>query len=376
MAHVEKQPSGRYKARYRIPDGHERSRTFDRKGDAERFLVGVESDKLDHRWVDPRLGRTTLAAWAGEVMGNRPHLRPASRTRDESYLRSHVLAAFGDARLGTITRKDIQDWIRALSEKGLAPRTVKECRRILRGIMAEAVLANMIGANPCDRVSLPRIEHEEANFLAPDQVTTLADTVGPRHRALILTAAYLGPRWGELAGLKRTNLDLLRKELRIVGSLERVGNGWRYVEETKSTSGRRTIPLPAFLVDELAAHLASAPESEYVFPDTEGGFLRYHSFRQRVWLPAVESAGLSGLVFHELRHSAAAIAIDQGANPITVQKRLGHKDVKTTLSLYGHRYPDQDEALTSRLETVYGKAAASCSRPRSVSPIRKAASDA
>jgi len=147
---------------------------------------------------------------------------------------------------------------------------------------------------------------------------------------------------------------MLKRQVTVLGSLERVGGGhYRYVEETKTDSGRRTIPLPAFLVDVLAAHLADAPDSEFVFPSRNGSHLDYWNFLKRYWRPAVESAGLGSLTPHELRHTAAALMIDQGANPVTVQRRLGHKNVTTTLQIYGHVFPEQDDLLTARLDDLY-----------------------
>ena len=146
---------------------------------------------------------------------------------------------------------------------------------------------------------------------------------------------------------------MLKRQVTVVGSLERVGGGYRYVEDTKTESGRRTIPLPSFLVDVLAAHLAGAPESEFVFPSRSGRHLDYSNFLKRYWHPAVERAGMSPLTPHELRHTAAALMIDQGANPVTVQRRLGHKDITTTVQVYGHIFPEQDDLLTARLDDLY-----------------------
>lgn len=115
--------------------------------------------------------------------------------------------------------------------------------------MREAVEDRLIPESPCRRVALPRVENFERRFLTAEQVETLADATDSRYRALVYVGAYLGLRWGELAGLKRVHLDMLRRQVRVVGSLERVGNGFRYVEETKTVSGRRMVPVPAFLVD-------------------------------------------------------------------------------------------------------------------------------
>ena len=97
----------------------------------------------------------------------------------------------------------------------------------------------------------------------------------------------------------------------------------------------------------------SAGVVEFFYPS---GFLRYHGWRRRFWNPAVDKSGVGPFTPHELRHTAAALMIDQGANPVTVQRRLGHKDIRTTLQLYGHLFPEQDDLLSARLDALYHEA--------------------
>jgi integrase len=181
------------------------------------------------------------------------------------------------------------------------------------------------------------------------------------YSVLVYVGCYLGLRWGELAGLKRSHVHLLKRQLRVVGSLERLKGGFRYVEETKTVNSRRTIPIPAFLAEMLALHLAAAPTSEYVFCTERGTFVNYRNFLRRYWHPGVARAELEPLTPHEMRHTAAALMIAEGANPVTVQRRLGHKDITTTLQLYGHLFPEQDDLLTARLDDL--RARVSKARP-------------
>ncbi|MDQ3660265.1 MAG: hypothetical protein M3454_04230 [Actinomycetota bacterium] len=115
-----------------------------------------------------------------------------------------------------------------------------------------------------------------------------------------------------MAGLKRAHVDFLRARVGVVGSLERVGNGFRYVEETKTVSGRRSVPVPPFLIEKLARHLEGSPQSEFIFTAPEGGLLQYHSWRSRFWNPAVDRARLGHVTPHELRHTAAALWMIRG----------------------------------------------------------------
>jgi integrase len=139
---------------------------------------------------------------------------------------------------------------------------------------------------------------------------------------------------GELAGLKRENLDLVRRQLRIVGTLEEVGGQpmW-YMEETKTRTSRRALSLAGFLVELRTEHLVQAPAGEFVSLGPQGTWLRRSVFRRSWFEPALEVAGLDGdLRFHDLRHTAAGLLIAQGAHPKEIQSRLGHASISTILT--------------------------------------------
>ena len=121
--------------------------------------------------------------------------------------------------------------------------------------------------------------------------------------------------------------------------------------------------MPRFSAAILVEHFARVPTSEWVFPAPEGGHLNYSAIRSRVWVPKVEKAGLGSVTPHALRHTAAAIMIDQGADPLQVQRRLGHKDISTTLRIYGHLFPERDEELTRGLDRACRRTLAAPARP-------------
>jgi integrase len=129
-----------------------------------------------------------------------------------------------------------------------------------------------------------------------------------------------------------------------------------YVGPLKTRESRRVVTIPAFLADELGEHLGTLPVvggSDLVFPAAEGGPLRRTNFRRRFWAPAVMQSGLHPApTFHHLRHTAAALAIAEGAHPKAIQARLGHASITTTLNLYGHLFPSLDVELAERLDRV------------------------
>ena len=219
----------------------------------------------------------------------------------------------------------------------------------------------MIALSPCRRISLPRVVRREQLFLTAQEVGRLADVIAPFYRPLVYTAAYLGCRWGELAGLKRENVDLQRREIRIVGTLQDLGSDVRYVEETKTASSRRNISLPAFLAEMIEEHVIVAPASDFMFVRPDGTWLRRTGFRRAEWKPAVAAAGLDrALRFHDLRHTAAGLLIAQGAHPKEIQARLGHASITTTLNTYGHLWPSLGAQLDAKIEAVFRQARAEC----------------
>jgi integrase len=357
MATIEKRVrSGKttYRVRYRDPAGHQRSKVFTRKADAQRFLNETETAKLRGTWTDPSLGRVLFRDWLGEWWATTTNLRPKTRDRDELLLRRLALPRFGDAALAAIGQRDVRAWVAELSARGLAPATVQKSYQLLCKVMGAAVDAGMLAQTPCRRVPLPKVERDEMRFLTPAEVAGLADAIRLPYRALVLVAAYGGLRIGELAGLRRSRVDLLRGTVTVAEIVVEV-RGVLHIGPPKTRASRRTVGLPRFVVEELARHLAHPGDpAAFVFTAPHGGPLRVTAFRARVWRPATKAAGLDGLRIHDLRHTAVALWIAAGANPKEVAARAGHASVSFTLDRYGHLYPEADSALRDRLDALHG----------------------
>jgi hypothetical protein len=154
-----------YRARYIDPNGQERSKSFSRKVDAERFVATVESGKLQGTWTDPTRGKVTFAAWLETWWTTAADLRPSTRARDEAYFSSLVLPRFGGTPLAAIRQPDIQAWVAELSARGFKPATVVKAYQLLGRTLTAAVNADMIARSPCRAVRLPKVEREEMRFL-------------------------------------------------------------------------------------------------------------------------------------------------------------------------------------------------------------------
>ena len=358
MASVREWHNG-WQVRWRDPSGKQRTKSFKRKTEAKQFANRVEVEMQRGTYVDPQLGRTLFGGWAEQWLQSKINLRASSWARDESYLRNHVQPEFENIPLARIDKRHVQEWVHALTKKGLHPGTIYHCYRILRSVLEDAVDARLIHESPCRRITLPRIPKTEQRFLSSVEVERLADSVDPYYRNLIYAAVYLGCRWGELVGLKWRHVSLDKRELRIVGTLEETGSGVRYVEETKTSGSRRSISIPSFLVDLLEEERKRGPDREFVFVTESGGLIRRSNFRSRCWKPALKKAGLDEqLRFHDLRHTCASLLIEQGAHPKEIQARLGHSSITTTLDRYGHLMPSLGRQLSADLDEARAKARA------------------
>ena len=175
---------------------------------------------------------------------------------------------------------------------------------------------------------------------------------------MVLTAAYGGLRFGELAALQAGRFNELRRTLVVEETLVEV-NGQFTFGPPKSKASRRTVMLPAGLVEVIGDHIAvHADPSGLMFSAPAGGSIRRTHFRQRVWQPAVRASAGEPCRFHDLRHSHAAMLIGQGTHPKVIQERLGHASIKTTLDVYGHLYEGLDEAAADALDEAFRRAAA------------------
>jgi integrase len=278
--------------------------------------------------------------------------------------------------MSSIRPSDVRAWVAALSVE-LAPSTVKATFLTFGQIMRNAEVDGLISRSPCIGVELPaETSHEEMRFLSVKQVAALAEAHEGRYQGAIFTAAYTGLRAGELWALTLPRLNLLRRTVEVVESLSEI-RGALVMGPTK-TRTRRTVTLPAFLVEMIGEHIARYPsQSGHVFTSPGGGPVRHRNYMARHFGAAVEASGLpTGLRFHDLRHTCAAILIAQGWNPKQVQERLGHASVKTSLDRYGHLFDGHDTELLEGLDSVVRAARVSNSCPTRVRELPGRAEEA
>jgi integrase len=272
MANIAKRSDGRWRARYRDRAGREHSCHFKRKVDAQRWLDAVTTAVTTGTYTDPRRSRITVAEWSARWLATKVDLNATTRRGYEGMLRTHVLPRWGDAKLADVTHEQVAAWIAELRSTGLSASTVRQAHRVLSLVLALAVRDGRLARNPADGVPLPRPARGEQVFLTHGQLEALADAAG-RDRLAVLFLGYTGVRYGEMAALRVRNLDLLRRRALIAEAVADV-NG-RAVFDTPKNHQRRTVPVPRFLLDELAAHVAGKGPDAYVFAADRGACCIY-----------------------------------------------------------------------------------------------------
>ncbi len=355
MAHVEKRVRAgtlTWRARYRGPDGRERSRTFDRKIAAEQFLTQTESDKARGSWIDPTRADVRFGDWAERWISTTTHLKPKTAAGYKSLLRSRILPTFERAPVGAIRPIDVRDWVAKMQADGLSASRCRQACHLLGAILQTAVEDGRIATSPCASIKLPRLPQLEMAYLTPAQLRSLLAVVAPEYRIFLELLAFGGLRFGEGVALRRGRCDLRRSRVMVAESLADVSGVLHF--GPPKTHQRRAVTIPRFLRDQLGEHIAALPSDDcLVFQAPRGGPIRYSNFIRRVWQRALSDAGLPEMGIHALRHTCAALLIAQGAHPKAIQSHLGHRSITTTLDRYGHLFDDEHSKLAERLDDAY-----------------------
>lgn len=358
----------RYAVRYRKPDGSPtKKRGFTTKKAATAFGNTIEVNKLKGDYIDPSFGRVSIGTLAERWLGNRSGLTPSTVVNTESAYNAHVAKHWAKRKAGDIKPSDVRAWVSGLEKSGVGTATIEKALGVLRQILEAADEDNIIANNPCDRIKAPRRRHNQRGYLTHQQVHELSAEVAT-HPQVILFLAYTGLRWGEMAALKVRSFDMLRRRIHITEALSEVHGAivWGNVKNHE----RRTVPYPAFLADQLAPLMAGKSRDDIVFTGELGEILRVSNYRPRIYNLAVarckgrsirqrqaeEKRGTAvtpefpTVTVHDLRHTAASLAISAGANVKAVQTMLGHKSAAMTLDTYADLFPDDLEAVAAALD--------------------------
>lgn len=359
MASIQRRPDGRWRARYRDENGKEHAKHFPRKVDAQSWVDGVTASVVRGDYIDPKAGRTTLGAFAERWLAEQT-FDPSTREAVALRWRLHIAPTLGAHELRAIRPSTVRAWLSGLDH--LAPSYRRVIFANLSGILSAAVDDGLIVQSPCRArtVRAPKAQQTRVQPWPVEQVQAVIDTLPGRYRALAVVAAGCGLRQGECFGLRVSDVDFLRRVLRVEQQVKIVGN--RLVVARPKGGKVRTVPLPGVVSVELAEHLRLYPAGAdgLIFTSREHLPLNRNYINTHVWKPALRRAGVeptrdNGM--HALRHFFASVLIDAGESPKAVAEYLGHADPGFTLRVYSHLFPASEDRARRAVDAALGAAA-------------------
>ncbi|MDN5687787.1 MAG: site-specific integrase [Brachybacterium sp.] len=342
----------RYLVRYRKPDGRQTmKRGFTTKRDAEAWLADMEGSKRRGEFVTVSAGRATVGDLADPWLnGKQVRVKASTWAALDTAWRVHVAPHWASTPVSAVLPSNVQAWIRDLSA-AKSPTVVIRAHGVLAGILDVAVRDRRIVANPARGMELPRKTRRPSRYLSHVEVDRVARA--SRHPVLVYLLAYSGLRWGEATALRGTNVDRARARVRVDEAVVWVRG--RPVVGTPKSHERRTVPLPRFLVDML-------PDTggELLFPGARGEFMTQPTKAGRApdgaplvtrwWEAALKAAGVPYMPPHDLRHTAASLAVQSGASVKVVQRMLGHASAAMTLDVYADLFDSDLDEVAEALE--------------------------
>lgn len=350
----------RYMVRYRKPDNTPtKKRGFKRKRDAVEWMSANTLAIRSGDYVDPMRGRATVRdvheRWECE---RRPHWKPATIRIREASWRLHIEPEWGDRQIASIRASEIQASVAVMSGRYSRP-TVAGVTAVWHGIARTALRDGLIARDFMSQVDIPRDKRirEERRYLTVRQLLDLAETAshgryrGMDHRDMIILLGLCGLRWHEMCALRKRDVDFDRNRIHICRSLSRVGRSW--VETSPKSGLARDVPMPGMVRGMLADRCSRLGPDDRVFTGRDGGVPKSQSSTGRGWwATALRNTGLEPMRVHDLRHTAASIAVHAGANVKALQRMLGHASAAMTLDVYADLFDSDLDDVASIIDAT------------------------
>lgn len=358
----------RYRVRYRKPDHTEtEKRGFKTKGEAELFLSSVTLSKSSGTYIDPAASKIRVGDLAEPWLESKqpPMMKPSSFQPLVRAWNAHVAPVWADRELSSIRRSEVQAWVSDLASRR-SRTVVLRALGVLAGIIDAAVDDHRLESNPARNLrSLPqRSAPKHRPYLSHEQVQLLA--ANAKHSTLVLVLAYTGLRWGEVTALRVRNVDRARRRLTVEENAVLVG--WEIHVGAPKTHERRSVPYPEQLAPLIDEACAGKPPEGLLFGN--GVTHMKNETDSRGWFAtAVRRARAIDLLMprvtpHDLRHTAASLAVSSGANVKAVQRMLGHASAAMTLDTYTDLFDDDLDAVAKRMNDAMGDLPSSLDRKR------------
>lgn len=346
----------RWTVDYQDQHGTRRFKDFERKKEGEAFLDEVKRQLRDGTFVHDK-ATCTVAEAADLYLGSASvrALEPGTQVGYDEHVRLYIMPRIGHVLLTKLTEPMIHEFLDDITEERSAA-MAKRVLGTLSRVIKEAQRRNMVGRNIIADKSIkaPRAEPYVKRMPERSELSALLANTEGRSRVLLMTALLTGMRMGELRAL---TWDDVRFDERVI-RVRRASRSDGSVKGTKSASGYRDIPMSNSLGLELKKWRLQCPVGSrgLVFPNGKGNHLSGSNIRQRIFIPAMKAIGLTteeightgnkiekpDFRFHDLRHAAAALFIEQGINAKRIQQLMGHSSIQVTYDIYGYLFHDAD----------------------------------
>lgn len=348
--------------------------TFPKKRQAQRELARVLGEVQQGSYIKP--AQMTVAdylhQWVRDYVSH--SVRPVTAKGYCHWIETHIIPEIGKIKMSQLEASDIQALYGKLLKDGrrdnkgaLSARSVLHIHRLLHNALSHAVKWGIIGRNICDAVDSPRAKQKQMRALEPEDVKRLLDaSIGTVYYPLFHLAIFTGMRRSELLGLRWRDVDLDMATLSVSQVLHNLGKGKIMIEEPKTQKSKRQIALSPVAAIALRQHKErqqaerlmlgrSLTDDDLVFGNPDGtpflGSSITHAFTR-----TMRQLGLKGVRFHDLRHTHASLMLRQGVNIKTLQERLGHSSITTTLDIYAHVTPGMQKEAALRFEEALNQA--------------------
>ncbi len=352
---VKDEKRGTWTVRYRTPERRQTTqRGFKTKRDAQQWWSKQETAMSEGAFIRPSEGKVTVEQLVTDWLERkRPTIRPTTYRNLEASARLYVLPKWGRRQAATVRKTEIKSWATTMNRS-----TASHALQVLRGALDDAVDDRKIGMNPAREIELKPRATKERIYLSHDQVSDLLDAVAPEHRTLVEVLAYTGLRWGEATALRVSDVDMLRRRISITKQAVQIG-GKFHENEPKTKLGKRTVSFPRSLSGSLSKQMDGRGRDDLLFPNPHPAkAARPPLYRRRPdpytgWLQvALEKADLPRFTVHDLRHTAASLAVSAGANVKVLQRMLGHSSAAMTLDTYADLFDHDLDSVADALDAA------------------------
>lgn len=310
-----------------------------------------------------RVAPMTVGTWISTWLAvHKPNIEATTRAGYEEKIRNYIIPAMGHIPINHIDGTFVQSWIKGMSDRDLAPRTIKNAYQCLYSSMKKAVQLRMLPYNPCEGVVLPKIEEYDAEILTDTEIQATIDAAkGTSAFLMVFLCLAAGVRRGELDALKWQHIDLVKGKIHIVDNRVAIKGGTT-TKDPKSKSSKRTITIgpnvcnvlktaKAEYEEERKAYGPGFSEEDYVIHLKDGSPYHPDSLSQK-WRRFKVKYNIKDCRMHDLRHSCATSMVANHVDTKTVQKRLGHSSYKTTMDLYVHRTQSMDDNAAEIMDKI------------------------